>query len=123
MTRSLRSCLVLAAVAVSMLMGTVSAGLAAERQMAEPDTAWAASMKAVHEKFQGERGTFAQFGDSITVSGLLVRAPIRPQELVPRGHPGTRLGRGLHAGRLLGLERTGVRQPRPDDRPLGPPER
>jgi hypothetical protein len=25
-------------------------------------------MKAVHEKFQGERGTFAQFGDSITVS-------------------------------------------------------
>ena len=68
MSRSLRSCLVLAAVAVSMLMGTVSAGLAAERQMAEPDTAWVASMKAVHEKFQGERGTFAQFGDSITVS-------------------------------------------------------
>lgn len=68
MTRSLRSCLVLAAVAVSMLMGTVSAGLAAERQMAEPDTAWVASMKAVHKKSQGERGTFAQFGDSITVS-------------------------------------------------------
>lgn len=54
--------------AVSMLMGTVTAGLAAEPQMAEADTVWVASMKAVHEKFKGERGTFAQFGDSITVS-------------------------------------------------------
>lgn len=34
----------------------------------ESDDAWVASMKTVHEKFKGQRGTFAQFGDSITVS-------------------------------------------------------
>jgi hypothetical protein len=68
MTRSLRSCLVLTTAVVSLLMGTASTGLAAEPQMSETDTAWVASMKAVHEKFQGERGTFSQFGDSITVS-------------------------------------------------------
>jgi lysophospholipase L1-like esterase len=68
MTCLLRSCLVLTTAVVSGLIAAASTGLAAEPQMAEPDTAWVASMKAVHEKFKGERGTFAQFGDSITVS-------------------------------------------------------
>jgi hypothetical protein len=68
MTRLLRCCLVWAAAAFSLLITAASAGPAAEAQAAESDDAWVASMKAVHEKFDGRRGTFAQFGDSITVS-------------------------------------------------------
>jgi hypothetical protein len=68
MTCLLRYCLVLATVAVSLLIAVASAGLAADAQSAGADDAWVASMRAVHEKFKGRRGTFAQFGDSITVS-------------------------------------------------------
>ena len=45
-----------------------SAAVAAQAHAAGSDEAWASSMKAVHQKFKGERGTYAQFGDSITVS-------------------------------------------------------
>ncbi len=102
MTFLFRFCLVLATAAVSLLIAAASAGLAAEAQPVESDDAWVASMKAVHEKFKGQRGTFAQFGDSITVS---------------------RAGEGLHAGGLLGLEGAGIRQSGADDHPLGPSER
>jgi len=34
----------------------------------EDDGAWVAAMREVHERFTGEPGTFAQFGDSITIS-------------------------------------------------------
>ena len=37
-------------------------------QLGGSDEVWVPAMKAVHEKFKGERGTYAQFGDSITVS-------------------------------------------------------
>jgi hypothetical protein len=60
--------LVSATAALSLLVGAALAGSAAEAQAAESDDAWVASMKAVHEKFDGRRGSFAQFGDSITVS-------------------------------------------------------
>ncbi len=68
MTCLFRFCLVLATAAVSLLIAAAAAGLAAEAQSVESDDAWVASMKTVHEKFKGQRGTFAQFGDSITVS-------------------------------------------------------
>ena len=42
--------------------------LAGQAQAAGADDAWVPAMKAVHQKFKGERGTYAQFGDSITVS-------------------------------------------------------
>jgi hypothetical protein len=44
------------------------ARLAGQAQAAGADDAWLPAMKAVHQKFTGERGTYAQFGDSITVS-------------------------------------------------------
>ena len=68
MTCLFRFCLLLATAAVSLLIAAAPAGLAAEAQPVESDDAWVASMKTVHEKFKGQRGTFAQFGDSITVS-------------------------------------------------------
>jgi hypothetical protein len=68
MTCLFRFCLLLATAAVSPLIAAAPAGLAAEAQPVAPDDAWVASMKTVHEKFKGQRGTFAQFGDSITVS-------------------------------------------------------
>jgi len=68
MTRLFHSCLMLASVAVSLLIAADSAALAAESQPVGGGDAWVASMKAVHDKFHGQRGTFAQFGDSITVS-------------------------------------------------------
>ena len=68
MTCLFRFCLVLATAAVSLLITAAPAGLAAEAQLVEADDAWVASMKTVQEKFKGQRGTFAQFGDSITVS-------------------------------------------------------
>jgi len=46
----------------------VWAYVAAEPRAAVADDAWAPAMKAVHEKFKGKPGTFAHFGDSITVS-------------------------------------------------------
>jgi lysophospholipase L1-like esterase len=40
----------------------------APARAAEPDTALVEPAKAVHAKFTGKKGTFAQFGDSITVT-------------------------------------------------------
>jgi hypothetical protein len=57
-----------ATAAFSLLITAASAGVAAEARPAASDDAWVASMKAVHQKFEGQPGTFAQFGDSITVS-------------------------------------------------------
>ena len=68
MTCLLRCCLVWATAAFSLLITAASAGAAAEARPAASDDAWVASMKAVHQKFKGQPGTFAQFGDSITVS-------------------------------------------------------
>jgi lysophospholipase L1-like esterase len=41
-----------------------------------PDGAWVEPMKKVHADFRGQKGTFATFGDSITVS-LAFWAPLR----------------------------------------------
>jgi hypothetical protein len=68
MTCLLRCCLAWATAAFSLLITAASAGVAAEPRPAASDDAWVASMKAVHQKFKGQPGTFAQFGDSITVS-------------------------------------------------------
>ncbi len=68
MTCLFRVCLVSASAAVSLLIAAATVGLTAEAKPVESDDAWVASMTTVHEKFTGERGTFAQFGDSITVS-------------------------------------------------------
>jgi len=54
--------------AVLLALAASSACVAAQAQTAESDDAWVPAMKAVHRKFKGERGTYAQFGDSITVS-------------------------------------------------------
>jgi len=51
-----------AMVAVLVAAGPVSARAAAA------DEAWVEPMKKVHATFKGEKGTFAHFGDSITVS-------------------------------------------------------
>jgi hypothetical protein len=48
--------------------GLACAWIGGHALAAEPDDAWVPAMKAVHEKSKGERGTYAQFGDSITVS-------------------------------------------------------
>ena len=40
------------------------------------DPAWVAPMKQVHAKFTGKAGTFAQFGDSITVT-MAYWSPLR----------------------------------------------
>ncbi|MCL4204604.1 MAG: SGNH/GDSL hydrolase family protein [Pirellulaceae bacterium] len=63
-----RFCLVSATAGVALLIAAASVGLAAEAKPVESDDAWVAPMTAVHQKFKGRRGTFAQFGDSITVS-------------------------------------------------------
>jgi lysophospholipase L1-like esterase len=53
-----------------MCLATVaaSAGATADVQTAPSADRWVSAMKAVHERFQGEQGTFAHFGDSITDS-------------------------------------------------------
>jgi len=55
-------------VVASLPLAVPCACVAAEAQTAGPDDAWVTPMKTVHQKFKGERGTYAQFGDSITVS-------------------------------------------------------
>src|SRR5687768_10154488 len=40
------------------------------------DVAWVDAMKSVHAKFSGQKGTFAQFGDSITIT-MAVWASLR----------------------------------------------
>jgi len=59
--RTMRRC-AFAMVAVLVAAGPVSARAAAA------DEAWVEPMKKVHARFKGEKGTFAHFGDSITVS-------------------------------------------------------
>jgi hypothetical protein len=50
-------------------IGSFGAGAPAEAQSSGPDLrVWGPAMKQVHAKFQGRQGTFAEFGDSITVS-------------------------------------------------------
>ena len=51
---------------------------------ASTQPAWAESMRKVHAKFTGKRGTFAQFGDSITVT-MAFWSPLQydPKDLDP----------------------------------------
>lgn len=51
-----------------LLLALCCAWVAGQAQAAGADDAWVPAMKAVHQKFKGERGTFSHFGDSITVS-------------------------------------------------------
>lgn len=53
-----------------------------ENRREDPD--WGDAMAAVHARFKGERGTFAHFGDSITVS-MAFWSPLRdePKDLSP----------------------------------------
>ena len=56
-------------VAACLTIALSCAWVAAQAQANGPDAnVWVPAMKRVHAKFKGERGTFAQFGDSITVS-------------------------------------------------------
>jgi hypothetical protein len=76
------------------------------------DDAWVASMKAVHEKFKGKRGTFAQFGDSITVSrAFWFGLRYAPKNTSPEMARALDRVKGLHARGMLGLEGAGIRQP------------
>src|SRR2546422_11219454 len=43
-------------------------GLSAFLLTTPDDPSWVAPMKKVHAKFTGEKGTFAHFGDSITIT-------------------------------------------------------
>ncbi len=67
-------------------LGPTLAGLqmlrADEKSREDPD--WGDAMAAVHARFQGQRGTFAHFGDSITVS-MAFWSPVRdePKEMAP----------------------------------------
>ncbi len=67
-------------------MGPAFAGLptvrADEKQREDPD--WGDAMAAVHARFEGQRGTFAHFGDSITVS-MAFWSPLRdePKDMPP----------------------------------------
>jgi hypothetical protein len=60
-----------------------SAVLRADEQLRE-DPDWSDAMAAVHARFKGKRGTFAHFGDSITVS-MAFWSPLRdePKDLSP----------------------------------------
>src|SRR3954471_18305412 len=53
-------------IAMRWLLSLLIAVCAASARADEPP--WAAPMKQVHAKFTGKAGTFAQFGDSITVT-------------------------------------------------------
>jgi hypothetical protein len=58
---------------IALLFGEVSlsAGIASAADRADPvpsQAAWVEPMKKVHAKFSGKKGTFANFGDSITVT-------------------------------------------------------
>ena len=71
----------------------------ADASSAPPAPAWVEPMKAVHAKFTGRRGTFAMFGDSITVS-LAFWAPLAqgPTNLSPEGRDAlARVNAYMHA--------------------------
>src|SRR5262249_37914591 len=67
-------------------MGLALAGPAALRGDDKPrdDSDWVEAMARVHGRFKGERGTFAHFGDSITVS-MAFWSPLReePRDMSP----------------------------------------
>jgi len=55
--------------ALCALILSFGTGTSAGAELAGPDKkAWVPAMKRVHARFQGKKGTFAEFGDSITVS-------------------------------------------------------
>lgn len=61
----------LATLAVPLLLPALSEGVGARVEGAArvpQDAAWVEPMKKVHAKFTGEKGTFAHFGDSITIT-------------------------------------------------------
>ena len=70
-----------------------SAGTDLCQGQAEP--AWADSMKKVHAKFTGEKGTFACFGDSITVT-MAFWAPLKygRKNISPEGEAAYKLVSG-----------------------------
>ena len=53
------------ALLVPLALILLSAPASSSQAAGEP---WVDAMKKVHEKFTGEKGTFAQFGDSITIT-------------------------------------------------------
>jgi hypothetical protein len=67
-------------------MGAALAGPAAVRGEEKPreELDWVEAMAAVHARFKGQRGTFAHFGDSITVS-MAFWSPLRdePKNMSP----------------------------------------
>src|SRR5579872_2423269 len=85
---------------VRLALGLLAAGLlsaaparAAEGKATAPD--WVGPMKKVHARFTGRPGTFALFGDSITVS-LAFWAPLQsnPKGLDPAGEAALKLVKG-----------------------------
>ncbi len=68
--------------AVRLVVPALILGLAAAAPAAEPD--WVGPMQKVHARFKGTPGTFAHFGDSITVS-LAYWAPLagEPKNMSP----------------------------------------
>ena len=84
---------------------------------------WVEPMRTVHARFQGERGTFAQFGDSITDSRVSGIPFAGNAQRLSRDAEGLSTRQRSHARRLLGSQRrqsTGNRES--PDNPLGEPE-
>jgi hypothetical protein len=77
--------------AVCLLLAHPAAGWAEDRQQPDAD-AWVAAMKEVHSRFHGQKGTFATFGDSITVS-MAFWAPLAHEHknLSPEGEAAYKL--------------------------------
>ena len=73
---------VLLAILAGIGMTSAADGRADQKLREEPD--WIESMVAVHARFKGKRGTFAHFGDSITVSRAFW-SPLQsePKEMSP----------------------------------------
>jgi lysophospholipase L1-like esterase len=72
------------ALCAALLNGLAMAGPAEAPRFAEPDWYWVEPMKKVHARFTGVAGTFAHFGDSITVT-MAYWAPLanNPQKMSP----------------------------------------
>jgi hypothetical protein len=63
---------------VLVLAGLVSSGAWCGSVTAKDSNYWVEPMKEVHARFTGTRGTFAQFGDSITIT-MAYWAPLRSE--------------------------------------------
>jgi len=65
-------------------LGVLRPGPAHAEEKPREDADWSDAMAAVHARFKGKRGTFAHFGDSITVSKAFW-SPLRdePKNLTP----------------------------------------